>query len=44
LFATRPSPDIIDKEEDYRSFLGIYDAVQANLGELIAAKTPRLRV
>jgi hypothetical protein len=38
LFAIRPSPDIIDKEDNYRSFLDIYDAVQATLGELIAAK------
>jgi hypothetical protein len=43
LFAIRCRAVIIDRQENYRSFLDIYGLVQATLASM-AAKRPRVRV
>jgi hypothetical protein len=44
LFAIRRQANIIDRQENYRSFLDIYEFVQATVGARMAAKTPGSRV
>jgi hypothetical protein len=44
LFAIRRRADIIGRQENYRSFLDIYDFVQATFGARRAAKALRSRV